>query len=159
MRAEQTCTEIRKEGYCVRVLVDNGTLMICSVDFLKVAGYKCPHERIGRIFRSSEHPGVKKKLAYPVFTRKGKKLTQMCFFDKKAAEAALEIAPCSEDARRWLEKEVLSYQYTSDEGPIEISADISQEPVNDSVKYEEINRIIDRALIELVELKKRIMAS
>lgn len=162
MRKELTATEIRKEGYRVRVAIHNGKPMFASVDLLKVCGYKCPHERILKIFNTESFPGIKTKLPYQTITAHGCRSAQMCFFDREAAVAAIESSSCKGEARDWLTKEVLTYGCSQNETSVDEPAETLQETsaneiVTASITHDEINRIIDRALIELVELKKKIL--
>ena len=160
LKAVDHADTIRSEGYSVRVAVDEGKTLFACKDILTLCGYKCTSDIARKMAESSAYPGETKMIGYPVVGERGMRRIQMYFADERAVRAAARYSNISPDARKWLEESVLTYRRKPD--PDETTQDEpccrEDQEVHTEFDYDRMNTVVDRILIELMEIKKNLLA-
>ena len=160
LKAVDHADTIRSEGYSVRVAIDEGKTLFASKDILTLCGYKCTSDIARKMAVRGSHPGETRMIGYPVFGERGMRRIQMYFSDEKAVRAAISYSNISPDARKWLEESVLTYRKKPD--PVVVTQDglcgREEQEVHTEFDYDRMNTVVDRILIELMEIKKNLLA-
>lgn len=160
LRAVEDTDTIKSEGYSVRVAVDGGKTLFACKDILTLCGYKCTSDIARKMAEDSSYPGTTKLIAYPVVGERGMRRIQMYFSDERAVRTAINYSNISPDARKWLEESVLTYRKKP--VPVERTQDeplsIGEREGHTEFDYDRMNTVVDRILIELMEIKKNLLA-
>lgn len=149
---ERNVAIIKSAGYSIRVMEDNGKVFFAASDLISVCGYGASTKKTLRVVHDARIPGEKKKMGFPMMTGRGYRKVTMVFLDLTAAMEVVKKSPATTDARKWIEESVFTYRVQ--EEPTKVTQTIDEEPV----RMEDINKCIDRMLIEILEIKKYIAA-
>lgn len=143
---------IKKEEQSVRIMVIDNKVMFAACDILSICGYRRHTDKKRKMFDDPNYPGTVVKAGYPFRNSRGMRKMMMYFLDATAARAAIDESNVGADTRKWLLQDVLTYR------PFPVEPEESQcepkTPEQAALDYGEMNRAIDRMLIELLELKK-----
>lgn len=156
---ENTATLI-SDAYQVRTITEDGVVMFSSTDILKCCGMKAPGKWMERYRQTHPDEDLEHRIFTPIRTTKGIRRVKMSFINAETARKLIEHTLCEEKVRKWLLTEVLPYGASEPQEAVpdaqDPEADAGDEEKVDPVglSLKEINRKIDKVLIELVELKK-----
>lgn len=138
---------ISSPSHSVRVMIQDGEMMFAARDVLAACGIKYPDKWI----RRNEDRFEVKKLKYPLETGCGMRRIMMLFVGRECGKMIVASTACSAETKRWLQTEVFTY------GAGKPSQDGDQKPAKKTaIGMEAIGRMVDNALIELLEIKKYI---
>lgn len=140
-------TVISSPSHSVRVMIRDGETMFAARDILAACGVTYPDKWIQR---NGERHEVE-KLEYPLKTGRGMRRIKMFFVSRECGRLIVESTACPAETKRWLQTEVFTY------GVEKAAQDGNQKPVKKAtVGMDAIGRMVDNALIELLEIKKYI---
>lgn len=156
---EDTAT-IKSDGYSVRVAMEDGKPLFACKDVLSLCGYKCPSDVANKMIGKVGPEGVIKMIGYPVIGSRGMRRIQMYFANDVATKEMIARSNIGADPKKWLEESVLTFKMdvsAHDTGGEDFSI-LEQEQVEpERIDYGRINRSVDLILVELMEIKKKLM--
>lgn len=144
---------IQSTTYSVRAMLHGQETVFAARDILNACGIKYPDKWMKR---NGERCKAM-KLEYPLMTGCGCRRIKMFFVTPAGARKMVTETSCQQETRRWLLKEVLTYKILEAVQEDE-AAPASKEaaPLSEERYLEGLGRLVDKALIELVEVKKYI---
>lgn len=146
MNAVKTAV-ISSPSHSVRVMIQDGETMFAARDVLAACGIKHPDKWI----RRNEDRFEVEKLRYPLETGCGMRRIMMLFVGRECGRMIVASTACPAETKRWLLTEVFTY------GAGKAAQDGDQKPVKRAtVGMDAIGRMVDNAMIELLEIKKYI---
>lgn len=136
---------ISSPSHSVRAMLYKGETVFAARDILTACGMRYPEKWAGR---NAERYKIE-KLSCPIMTRGGHRSVQMFFADSKSARKMIAATTCPEETRKWLQTEVLTFRI----------GDVAQDdepgdPNPNSSRMDDIGKLVDRVLIELLEIKR-----
>jgi len=140
-------TVISSPSHSVRVMIQDGEAMFAARDVLSACGIKYPDKWI----RRNEGRFEVKKLGYPLETGSGMRRVKMLFVSGDCGKRIVANTACPKETRRWLQTEVLTY-----EAKVAVQDDVPAKPKEGARSIEAIGKMVDSALIGLLEIKKYI---
>lgn len=143
---------IKKEEQSVRIMMIDNKVMFAACDILGICGYRRHTDKKRKMYDDPNYPGTVVKAGYPFRNSRGMRKMPMYFIDEIAARAVIDGADVGADTRKWLLQEVLTYKPFPEEPAV--SPPEQKVAEREGTTYDEMNRMIDRVLIELLELKK-----
>jgi hypothetical protein len=159
--------EIKSKSYTVRTLKVGDKTMFAASDILSACGVKAPTKWLDR--NAYHRPDMTlTKLHYPVKTAKGYRRVEMFFVSAAVGKKLIKATSCPDETERWLLEEVLTYKADSNSTALEDEFQKYGEwadslwrnmQKNESAPEDDINQRIDKILIELLEIKKCVLAS
>lgn len=138
---------ISSPSHSVRAMLGDGEMMFSARDILAACGIKYPDKWMKR---NEERYSIE-KMEYPLMTGCGIRRIRMLFVRRDCASRMIAATACPSETRRWLLKEVLVYtigEAVHDDEPA------TKKP--STGRMEELGKLVDKALIELLEVKKYI---
>ncbi len=136
---------IRSPSHSVRVMLRDREVMFASRDVLTACGIKHPEKWIRRY----EDQFDVEKLEYPLETGCGMRRVKMLFVSRASGQKIVASTACPAETRRWLQNDVFTY------GIGKPAHDDEQKTVEKApTGMDAIGKLVDKALIELLEIKK-----
>lgn len=168
----ENAIEIRSKAHRVRTLREGGKTVFSVCDILSACGVKAPTKWIERNMNGRPDMVIT-KFDYPTKTAKGYRKTTMFFCTAAVGKKIIQMTACLDETERWLTEEVFTYKagVRSTERPPEFEkyeewakslwrnlevadAAPSAEALKKEAAEEDINRRIDKILLELLEIKR-----
>lgn len=138
---------ISSPSHSVRIMLQGGKVMFAARDVLAACGIKYPDKWI----RRNEDRFEVEKLEYPLETGCGMRRIRMLFVSRVCGQKIVASTACPSETRRWLQTEVFTYGARVD------AHDVDRKPEKKTaVGMDAIGRMVDNAMIELLEIKKYI---
>ena len=122
----------------VRAIMYHGKTYFSLNDILTACGTMAPGKWIARA-KERQCNIEAKRLLYPKMTKKGLQEYSMWFVDSENAKVVLRLVYCPDDIKDWLNEEVLTYRFESEEQP-EIAPEENYDLLEEENKGEEENR-------------------
>ena len=144
---------IQSTTYSVRAMLHGQETVFAARDILNACGIKNPDKRMKR----NGDRCKAMKLEYPLMTGCGYRRIKMFFVGVAGARKMVMETSCQQETRRWLLKEVLAYKIVEDVQEDEAALEVQDAaPITGERYLEGLGMLVDKALIELVEIKKYI---
>lgn len=138
---------ISSPSHSVRAMLNNGEMMFSARDILDACGIKYPDKWMKR---NEERYSIE-KMEYPLMTGCGTRRIRMLFVRRGCASKMIASTACPPETRQWLTKKVLAYTIGET-----VHDDESAARKPNTGRMEELGKLVDKALIELLEIKKYI---
>lgn len=146
IEAEKTAI-ISSPSHSVRAMLGGGEMMFSARDILTACGIKYPDKWMKR----NEDRYSIEKMEYPLMTGCGTRRIRMLFVRRDCASRMIASTACPPETRQWLLQDVLVYTIggaAHDDEPAAKKPNVG--------RMEELGKLVDKALIELLEIKKYI---
>lgn len=143
---------IESPSHSVRAMLCDGETVFSARDILVACGIKYPVKWLQR----NEDRFAVKKMNCPLMTSRGPRMVQMYFANAECARKMISITTCPSETGKWLRDEVFTYRIeapTRDNEPA-THDDAPAAPAANAGDMGAIGKMVDKALIELLEIKK-----
>jgi len=151
---------IESKSHSIRAILKDGETLFAARDILQACGIKYPGRWMNRVRHEFPNKYPEEKLTYPFMTDGGLRGIKMIFVSENTAMKILEATPCTQEMKKWLIKDVLTYKIDTDAhcrpGTAHEGLVIEEKEQCANHSAEELNRMIDRILIVLLEMKKAV---
>ena len=145
---------IKSQRFEVRALFFDGRTFFCAKDILNACGIRWSVRWVARAREAHGDDLPMMKLRYPMMTDAGRREYAMWFVDADSGKRVIDLTNCTDDTKKWLYEDVLTYRFSDLCTIPDREADL---PKNPGMELSDLNRRIDSVLIELLELKKSII--
>lgn len=168
---DSNAVEIKSQVYMVRAMKHGDKMLFSANDILSACGIKAAGKWLERNAR--QRPDlITVKLPYPVRAGNSYRRVGMIFVTAAVGKRLVRITACQADTKKWLMEEVFSYRVGDDEpydvlgeeqkGENAASEEIGRIENRDrhlpaeslDMKSEDMSKMIDNILIELLEIKR-----
>lgn len=144
---------IQSTTYSVRAMLHGQETVFAARDILNACGIKYPDKWMKR----NGDRCKAMKLQYPMMTGCGCRRIKMFFVGTAGARKMVMETSCQQETRRWLLDEVLAYKIEEAAQEDEVVLDAA--PITGERYLDGLGMLVDKALIELVEIKKYIVGA
>lgn len=168
-RFSENAFEIKSKAHAIRTLKVGDKMMFSASDILLACGVKAPTKWIER--NAYCRPDMTlTKFDYPVKTAKGYRKIGMLFCTAAVGKKLVKATACPDETERWIMDEVLTYRIEAnnreDSGEFEeyekwvgmLWQNMQKDdPPLKTIHEDDINRRIDKILLELLEIKRWVL--